>query len=1103
MENFIKSLFDTNEKNVRQLDKRVKKILSYEDNLKQLSDDELKNKTGEFKERIESGQSLDEVLEEAFAVVREASHRVLGIKHYPVQLMGGIVLHEGKIAEMKTGEGKTLVATLPSYLNALTGKGVFVVTVNEYLAARDREEMGQIHEFLGLSVGLISTEMRPQERKAAYKCDITYGTNSEFGFDYLRDNMAVLKENVVQRDLQYAIIDEIDSILIDESRTPLIISGQGTRPSQYYITVDRFVKSLKEEDYESKDENQMVTLSDFGMDKVEKVFGLENIADVRNMELLHHIRQSLYANYVMKRDQDYVVKDGEIQIVDKFTGRLMAGRRFSKGLHQAIEAKEGVEIQKESKTMATITYQNYFRKFNKLAGMTGTAYTERVEFKNIYGMDVVVIPTNETMIRVNHEDKLYRTKEAKFKAVIDEIEERHKKGQPILVGTIYIDESEKISEMLDIRGIPYRLLNAKQDREEAEIIGQAGCRGAVTIATNMAGRGTDIKLEEGVAELGGLLVLGTERHDSRRIDNQLRGRSGRQGDPGESVFYISLDDKLFEKLGREKMEKLKDMVDKLGLPDDEPIYDNMLSKAVENTQKTIESINFRIRKSTLEFDQILNNQRETIYNERNKILNGEDMSDFIQRMIKETMEDIVEKYTGEGTYAEEWDLSGLQDFLDDRLRYLGRLNLKDLDMDELVKLDKDKLKNIIIDEGLKIYKEREEDVGEAKFRYVERLIFMRNIDKKWMEHLDVVEQIRQGIGFQGIGREDPVRVFNREAFELFSVMLHDIKEETIRYIFGLRRKKDDEAKEVENITAEEREKRLMELEDKYKINKEYLPKVPANYPKIGFSADINATEEIEVEVSLYYLNRGIEERIDNYDQRMKITGVFPVEFEKPRDSNWEKGWYQVKVFVAGEEAKNINFIVTEAVDLEEMKRKRENKAKTDTNIQFFSNQSPNISFKLELKDYEGDSIQASLIYNKDQNNISKFAVPIKNNKGTITLRRPKNGWKDGFYQLFLGIEEKDQMTIPFMIVDSYNRDEEQLKVSFNLNIPEGKDIDIVGQLVYIETSQPVTTFPIKASKSEKFDIELTKKHKSWGMGRYEFRLIVANNIIFTKHFLIK
>ena len=551
------------------------------------------------------------------------------------------------------------------------------------------------------------------------------------------------------------------------------------------------------------------------------------------------------------------------------------------------------------------------------------------------------------------------------------------------------------------------------------------------------------------------------------------------------------------------MEKLKDMVDKLGLPDDEPIYDNMLSKAVENTQKTIESINFRIRKGTLEFDQILNNQRETIYNERNKILNGEDMSDFIQRMIKETMEDIVEKYTGEGTYAEEWDLSGLQDFLDDRLRYLGRVNLKDLDMDELVKFDKDKLKNIIIDEGLKIYKEREEDVGEAKFRYVERLIFMRNIDKKWMEHLDVVEQIRQGIGFQGIGREDPVRVFNREAFELFSVMLHDIKEETIRYIFGLRRKKDGEAKEVENITAEEREKRLLELEDKYKINKEYLPKVPANYPKIGFSADINATEEIEVEVSLYYLNRGIEERIDNYDQRMKIKGVFPVEFEKPRDSNWEKGWYQVKVFVAGEEAKNINFIVTEAVDLEEMKRKRENKAKTDTNIQFFSNQSPNISFKLELKDYEGDSIQASLIYNKDQNNISKFAVPIKNNKGTITLRRPKNGWKDGFYQLFLGIEEKNQMTIPFMIVDSYNRDEEQLKVSFNLNIPEGKDIDIVGQLVYIETRQPVTTFPIKASKSEKFDIELTKKHKSWGMGRYEFRLIVANNIIFTKHFLIK
>ncbi|WP_432662562.1 preprotein translocase subunit SecA [Wukongibacter baidiensis] len=1103
MKKFIKGLVDSNERNLRQLEKRVEKILSYEDTLKELSDDQLRNKTEEFKERLENGQSLDDILEEAFAVVREASDRVLGMKHYPVQLMGGIALHEGKIAEMKTGEGKTLVATLPSYLNALTGKGVFVVTVNEYLATRDREEMGQIHEFLGLSVGLIAREMQPKEKKAAYEADITYGTNSEFGFDYLRDNMAVLKENVVQRDLNYAIIDEIDSILIDESRTPLIISGQGSRPSQYYITVDRFAKSLKEEDYESNNDNKMVTLSDSGMDKAERVFGLENIADVKNMELLHHVRQSLHANYVMKRDQDYVVKDGEIQIVDKFTGRLMPGRRFSRGLHQAIEAKEGLEVQKESKTLATITFQNYFRKFEKLAGMTGTAYTERVEFKNIYGMDVMVVPTNKEMIRIDQEDRIYKTKAEKYRAIVNEIEERHMQGQPILVGTIYIDESEKVSEMLEKRKIPHNLLNAKQDKGEAEIITQAGHRGAVTIATNMAGRGTDIKLEEGVAELGGLLVLGTERHDSRRIDNQLRGRSGRQGDPGESIFYISLEDNLFEKLGTEKMEKTKELVEKLGAPDDEPIHDKLVSKAVENTQKTIESINFRIRKSTLEFDQILNNQRETIYNERNKILNGEDMSDFIKTMMKETIEDVVEGYTNEHPYPEQWDLAGLQDYLDTKLSFNGRVSLKDLDVDEVVKLDKEKLKNTIIDEGLEIYREREEVSGDSKFRYLERLIFMRNIDKKWMEHLDIVEQIRQGIGFQGVGKEDPVRVFNREAFDLFNGMLHDIKEETIRYIFALKKKEEKQSDQVEQITAEERERKLKELEDKYKVNMEYLTKIPANYPKISFNADINATEEIEVEVGLYYFGDGIEQELSEYDHKLNVKGVFPIEFEKAKDKDWKMGWYQAKIFVGGEEARNINFVVTEAVDLEALQRKQETQRRADVSVKFFSNQSPKITFNLELKDYEGDKVQAALIFNGDKNNVSKFEIPINDAKAGINLHRPEKGWRSGFYQLVLGITGKGQITIPFMIVSEFKRDQEELNIPFNINMPEGKAVELIGQLVYIETKQPVATVPIRIDKAGSLNIQLKKQEANWKIGRYEFRLIAGKQIILTKHFLIK
>jgi len=1103
MKSFLKSLVSPHDKKIRQLEKRAEAILRLEDEIQKLSDEELRNKTEEFKNRINSGETLDDILEEAFAVVREASYRILGMKHFPVQLMGGMALHNGDIAEMKTGEGKTLVATLPAYLNALTGEGVFVVTVNDYLSARDREEMGQVYEFLGLSVGLINREMNLQEKKAAYGCDITYGTNSEFGFDYLRDNMAVLKENVVQRNLNYAIIDEVDSILIDEARTPLIISGQSDRPSQYYITVDRFVKSLKKDDYETNEDNRIVTLTDSGMDKAERVFGLENIADVKNMELLHHIRQSLYANHIMKKDQDYVVKDGEIQIVDKFTGRLMPGRRFSRGLHQAIEAKEGVEIQKESKTMATITYQNYFRKFKKISGMTGTAYTERQEFNSIYGMDVTVIPTNKPLIRIDQEDKLFKTEKAKFKAIVDEIEKRHKNGQPVLVGTIYIDKSEMLSEMLNKRGIVHKLLNAKQNKDEAEIIAQAGQRGAVTIATNMAGRGTDIKLGEGVAELGGLLVLGTERHDSRRIDNQLRGRSGRQGDPGESIYFISLEDSLFEKLGLERMDRIKDMVEKLGLADDEAIEDKMLSKAVENTQKTIENINFKIRKNTLEFDKILNNQRETIYNERNKILNGEDMSDFIKEIMKGLIEKVVETFTTENPYPEQWDLNGLQEYLDERLGFSGRVNLKDLEQDEIVKLDKEGLKKDIHEEGLKIYHEREQEIGETSFRYLERLIFMKNIDKKWVEHLDVVEQIRQGIGFQGIGREDPVRVFNREAFGLFNEMLEEIKEETIRYIFGLKRKKEDQGQVNAKITEEEKEERLLELEDKYKVNRKNLPEIPANLPQVRFNVDINATEDIDVEVSLYYLGDGFEERLTEYDKKLHIKGVFPAEFIKPKDKNWKEGWYQAKIFVAGEEASIINFMVTKAVDLEAMSRKKESQRRADVSVKFFSNQSPNINFKLELGEYEGDKVQALLIYNGNQKNASRFEIPINDAKAGITLHRPENGWKNGFYQLVLAIEGKGQVAIPFMIVDEYSREQDELNIKLNIDIPEGKAIELVGQLIYIETKGLIATVPIKLNKAGTFNIQIRKQDKNWKIGRYEFRLIASKKVLLTKHFLIK
>ncbi|SHH33760.1 preprotein translocase subunit SecA [Tepidibacter thalassicus] len=1099
MKSFIGGLINPHDRKIKSLQKKVDKILSFEDEMKNLSDEQLKNKTLEFKERLKNGQTLDDMLEEAFAVVREASYRVLGMKHFPVQLMGGIVLHEGNIAEMKTGEGKTLVATLPAYLNALTGDGVFVITVNDYLAARDKEEMGRVHEFLGLKVGFIHREMSVPEKKEAYRCDITYGTNSEFGFDYLRDNMALTKEMVVQRNLNYAIIDEVDSILIDEARTPLIITGVGTRASQYYITVDRFVKSLKkDEDYEVDNEKNIVNLTQEGMDKAERVFNLDNIADIKNTELLHHIRQSLHANYIMKKDQDYVVQNGEVLIVDKFTGRLMPGRRFSNGLHQAIEAKENLEIQKESKTQAMITYQNYFRMFNKISGMTGTAYTERQEFRDIYGMDVVTIPTNKPVRRIDQPDLLYKTKKEKLNAILDEVEKRHKKGQPILIGTIYIDDSEKLSEMLTKKGIKHNLLNAKQDKNEADIISKAGQKGAVTIATNMAGRGTDIKLGEGVAELGGLYVIGTERHDSRRIDNQLRGRSGRQGDPGESRFFISLEDRLFEKIDKDHLNRIKKMIDKLGIAEGEAIEDKLVSKAVEGVQKSIENINYRIRKSTLEFDQILNKQRETIYNERNKILNGEDMSGFIREIIKDVVDKTVERFTQNSPYPEEWDLKGLEDYLNNNLNFKNRVNLSNLDMEEIEKLDKKSLKDQITQKALEIHDEKEGMFNESQLRYLERLILMKSIDEKWVDHLDLVEQLRQGIGFQGIGGKDPVRVFNEEAYNLFEDMLHEIKELTVKALFGLINTQSQQEMERElEIKEEERKKRVLDLEDKYKVNRKYMMKIPANLPSIKFNLDINATEEIDAIVGLYYMENGYEQKLKDYEAKLNVKGVFPVEFKKPADKDWEMGWYQLKVFVAGQEATNINFLVVEPRDLTSTGVR----VITNENIKFFSNKRDKIAFNLSFPEFDGDKIGVTLIYNGNKKNVKTFEINAKNRSAGIELNRPEDGWQNGVYEVIFNIGEKN-ISIPFMIVDEFTDEDKDIEMKVNIQMEENRNIKMFGQLINIDEKELLSNIPIDINKSGQININIDKQKNKLRKGRYEFRLIASNKVIFLTNFLV-
>ncbi|GIN85284.1 protein translocase subunit SecA 1 [Heyndrickxia sporothermodurans] len=771
---FLEKVFDANKREIKRLDKLANQIEELASDMEKLSDDQLREKTEEFKQRYQNGETLDDLLVEAFAVVREGARRVLGLYPYHVQLMGGISLHEGNISEMKTGEGKTLTATMPVYLNALSGKGVHVVTVNEYLASRDATEMGELYQFLGLTVGLNLNSMSSEEKQEAYAADITYGTNNEYGFDYLRDNMVLYKEQRVQRPLHFAVIDEVDSILIDEARTPLIISGQAQKSTSLYIQANAFVRTLKkEEDYTYDEKTKSVQLTEEGINKAERSFGIENLFDISHVTLNHHINQALKAIVSMHLDVDYVVQDGEIVIVDQFTGRLMKGRRFSDGLHQAIEAKEAVEIQNESMTMATITFQNYFRMYEKLAGMTGTAKTEEEEFRNIYNMRVIVIPTNKPIARDDRPDLIYASMEGKFRAVVEDIAERHSKGQPILVGTVAIETSELISGLLSKKGVRHNVLNAKNHEREAEIIAEAGHRGAVTIATNMAGRGTDIKLGEGVKELGGLAVIGTERHESRRIDNQLRGRSGRQGDPGVTQFYLSMEDELMRRFGSDNM---KNMMQRLGMDDSQPIQSKMVSRAVESAQKRVEGNNFDARKQLLQYDDVLRQQREIIYNQRNEVLNSENLRDIVEKMIHSVNERNIQLHIGNED-EENWNLQGIIDYVHANLLPEG-----DITVDDLKGKDPEDMTDLIFEKVKVRYDEKEESLTPEQMREFEKVILLRAVDSKWIDHIDAMDHLRQGIHLRAYGQIDPLREYQSEGFAMFEGMITAIEEDTAKYV---------------------------------------------------------------------------------------------------------------------------------------------------------------------------------------------------------------------------------------------------------------------------------------------------------------------------------
>ena len=811
----VSKIFGTHsERELKRIEPIVNKIESLRPEMQSLTDEELRGKTEEFKKRLQNGETLDDLLPEAYAVVREGAKRSLNMEHYRVQLIGGIILHQGRIAEMRTGEGKTLVSTLPAYLNALEGKGVHIVTVNDYLAHRDAEWMGQVHRFLGLTVGVVLNSMTPEERREAYNCDITYVTNNELGFDYLRDNMVVYKKQLVLRDLHYAIIDEVDSVLIDEARTPLIISGQSGKSTRLYEACDILARQMKrgedvaelskidammgvvqEEtgDFIVNEKDKVINLTEAGVEKVERSFQIDNFADPENLEIQHNIILALRAHNLMFRDKDYVVKDDQVLIVDEFTGRIMPGRRYSDGLHQAIEAKEHVKVKRESKTLATITFQNFFNLFAKKAGMTGTALTEEREFRDIYGMDVIEIPTNKPVARVDHQDAVYKTKKEKLHAIVQAVEEAHAKGQPVLVGTITIEASEEISDMLKRRGIQHKVLNAKFHELEAEIVADAGIHGAVTIATNMAGRGTDIKLDEEAKAAGGLMIIGTERHESRRIDNQLRGRAGRQGDPGESKFYISLEDDVMRLFGSER---LINMFNTLGIPEGQEIQHKMLSNAIESAQKKIENNNYGVRKNLLEYDRVMSEQREIIYSERRRVLDGESMRDVIYKMITDVVEHCVDMAIGEDASSDEWDFNELNSLL------LPIIPLKPVTKERITATRKNGLKQQLKEEAVKLYEAKETEFPEAEMmREVERVILLKVIDKKWMAHIDDMDQLRQGIGLQAYGQRDPVIEYKISGYEMFDEMTENIREDTVRLLLRVKLEQKVEREQVAKVTG--------------------------------------------------------------------------------------------------------------------------------------------------------------------------------------------------------------------------------------------------------------------------------------------------------------
>ena len=812
--NIVEKLFGTHsERELKLIEPIVKKIEDFRPAMLELSDEGLREKTAEFKKRLSGGETLDDILPEAYAVVREATRRVINQEHYRVQLIGGIILHQGRISEMRTGEGKTQTCLLPAYLNALEGKGVHVVTVNEYLAKRDAEWMGQIHRFLGLTVGVILNSMNNDQRREAYNCDITYVTNNELGFDYLRDNMVIYKEQLVQRDLHYAIIDEVDSVLIDEARTPLIISGQSGKSTKLYEACDILARQLikgkgteltkmaaimgeeleEEGDFIVNEKDKNVVLTAEGVEKVENFFHIENLADPENLEIQHNIILALRAHHLMTRDKDYVVKDDEVLIVDEFTGRIMPGRRYSDGLHQAIEAKERVKVKRESKTLATITFQNFFNKYTKKSGMTGTALTEEKEFRDIYGMDVIEIPTNRPVIRIDHQDVVYKTKKEKFHAIVEAVKEAHEKGQPVLVGTITIETSELLSKMLKKQGIPHKVLNAKYHELEAEIVADAGLHGAVTIATNMAGRGTDIKLDEKSREAGGLVIIGTERHEARRIDNQLRGRSGRQGDLGESRFYISLEDDIMRLFGSER---LMTIFNALGVPENEQIEHKMLSNAIEKAQKKIEGNNYGIRKNLLEYDQVMNEQREIIYAERRRVLDGESMRDVIYKMITETVENCVDTCISDDQSPEEWDLGELDTLL------VPIIPVSPITKERVEGMKKAELKQALKEESVKLYEAKEAEFPEPEqIRELERVILLRVIDQKWMDHIDDMDQLRQGIGLQAYGQRDPLVEYKMSGYDMFDAMTANIREDTIKLLMHVRMEQKVERAQVAKVTG--------------------------------------------------------------------------------------------------------------------------------------------------------------------------------------------------------------------------------------------------------------------------------------------------------------